>query len=168
MSNSKSRPKIKFAKTKVEWLWDIIGYSIYLGTILFLANNWNEIPEKVPAHFNALGEVDRWGTKMELLILPIVGSLITVLMQVIEKFPEMHNYPNRLNEINAKEFYLLSRKMINSLKNICLLIFSLLLFESITIALGRGEGFGALLLPTILLSVFIPIIIGIMKQQKIR
>jgi uncharacterized membrane protein len=168
MSNAKKRPKIKLVKTKVEWLWDFIGYSTYIGMIVFLVYKWNEIPAKVPAHFNGLGEVDRWGAKMELLILPIIGALIAVLMQVIEKFPEVHNYPDRLNEGNAKEFYLLSRKMINSIKNICLIIFSLILFESVTIALGSGEGFGALFLPILLLSVFIPIITGIVKQQRIR
>ncbi|MGR3762922.1 DUF1648 domain-containing protein [Rossellomorea sp. NS-SX7] len=168
MLSSRNRPKIELSKTKIEWIWDIIGYSIYLGSILFLIYKWNEIPDKVPAHFNALGEVDRWGSKMELLILPVIGAFVAVLMQVIEKFPETHNHPARLNEENAEQFYLLSRKMINSSKNICLLIFSLIVFESISLALGWGNGFGVWLLPVILLSVLIPIIVGIIRQRKIR
>jgi hypothetical protein len=121
-----------------------------------------------PGPFQCTGGSGPVGAKMELLILPLIGALIAVLMQVIEKFPEMHNYPDRLNEGNVKEFYLLSRKMINCIKNICLIIFSLILFKSVTIALGSGAGFGALFLPILLLSVFIPIITGIVKQQRIR
>ncbi|AZV40910.1 hypothetical protein BAOM_0199 [Peribacillus asahii] len=34
------------------------------------------LPEEVLAHYNALGEVDRWGSKWELLILPGVGAFI--------------------------------------------------------------------------------------------
>jgi uncharacterized membrane protein len=165
---SKKRPKIKLAKTKVEWLWDVIGYSINIGSMIFLVCNWSKLPEKVPAHYNALGEVDRWGSKMELLILPVIAAFLAVFMQVVEKFPETHNYPERLNEENAEEFYLLSRKMINGSKNIFLLIFSLVLFESVSIALGWWNGFGAWFMPVMLLSVFIPIIAGIMKQKKIR
>ncbi|WP_175987186.1 DUF1648 domain-containing protein [Bacillus sp. Marseille-Q1617] len=165
---SKKKPKIKLAKTKVEWVWDIIGYSIYIGSMIFLVYNWSKLPVQVPAHYNALGEVDRWGSKMELLILPVIGAFLAVFMQVVEEFPETHNYPERLNEENAEEFYLLSRKMINSSKNICLLIFSLVLFESVSIALGWWNGFGAWFLPIILLFVFIPIVTGIIKQQRIR
>jgi uncharacterized membrane protein len=162
------RPKIKLPKTKVEWLWDVIGYSIYIGSLIFLIYYWSVLPAEVPAHYNALGEVDRWGSKLELLILPIVGASLALFMQGVERFPEKHNYPDRLNEVNAEKFYLQSRKMINSSKNICLLIFSLVLYESVSIALGWWNGFGAWFLPVMLLAVFIPIIVGIVKQQKIQ
>lgn len=167
MSDLSKRPKIELLKTKSEWVWDIIGYSIYIGSLLLLIYNWNELPDKVPAHFNSAGEVDRWGSKFELLILPIIVAFMAVFMQVFEKFPETHNYPERLNEENAKEFYLLSRKMINQLKNICLILFSFILIESISIALGWGYEFGIWLLPLVIVTTAIPIIIGIIRQTKI-
>jgi len=168
MSNSWKRPKIKISKTKSEWIWDIIGYSFYFGSFIFLIYSWNRLPEEVPAHYNALGEVDRWGAKMELFILPIVGGVIALLLQLFEKFPESHNYPERLNEDNAKEFYLISRKLINQLKNICLIIFAFILLESVSIALGMGDGFGVWFLPIAIVSTLIPIVLGFMKQRKIR
>lgn len=168
MANSWKRPKIKIVKTKSEWIWDIIGYSFYLGSLILLIYNWDQLPDKVPAHYNALGEVDRWGSKMELIILPIVGAFIAFMMQLFEKFPETHNYPERLNQENAKEFYLMSRKLVNQLKNICLIIFALILIESISIALGMENGFGVWFLPIPILSALIPIVLGIIKQKKIK
>ncbi|UFU00084.1 DUF1648 domain-containing protein [Radiobacillus kanasensis] len=168
MSDSWKRPKIKMSKTKREWAWDIIGYTCYLGSVIFLIIIWNMLPEEVPAHYNASGEVDRWGSKTELLILPIVGAFISVFMHWIEKFPEVHNYPRRFNESNAEEFYLLSRKMINQIKNICLIIFSLILFESVSIALDWGSGFGKWFLPITILGTGVPIVLGIIKQKKIK
>ncbi|WP_059173954.1 DUF1648 domain-containing protein [Bacillus sp. FJAT-27445] len=168
MSNSWERPKIKILKMKSEWIWDIIGYSFYLGSLIYLIINWNGLPDKVPAHYNALGEVDRWGSKMELFILPIVGAFIVILMQFLEKYPESHNYPKRFSKENAKEFYLISRKLINKLKNICLILFALLLIESISIALGNGNGIGVWFLPIALVTTFIPIVVCIMKQKKIK
>jgi Protein of unknown function (DUF1648) len=52
-----------------------------------LSYKWNGLPDEVPAHYNALYEVDRWGSKMELFILPIVGAFIALLVQWFEKFP---------------------------------------------------------------------------------
>lgn len=118
---------IKIAKTKGEQVWNAFGYLFFLGSIILLIAVWGSLPEKVPAHYNALGEVDRWGSKWELFILPGIGLLILLFMQFLEKHPEIHNHPKRLNETNAEQFYLLSRKLINRLKNACLIIFSLII-----------------------------------------
>nr|MBU5233966.1 hypothetical protein [Vibrio cholerae] len=66
-----------------------------------------------------------------------------------------------------KQFYLNSRKMLNQLKNVCLLIFAFIQFETISIALDWSGGFGKLFLPILLIGTAIPIIIGIIRQRKI-
>lgn len=162
------RPKLKIPRSKSEWVWDMIGFSCYIGSIVLLIFVWNSLPAEVPAHYNALGEVDRWGSKWELIILPGIGAFIILLMQMFEKYPEIHNYPERLNESNAVQFYLLSRKLVNQLKNISLIIFAAIVFELVSIALGWGNGFVAWFLPVAIATVFIPIIIGLMKQRKIQ
>ncbi|CAG9610509.1 hypothetical protein NEOCIP111885_04284 [Pseudoneobacillus rhizosphaerae] len=167
-SNAWKRPDIKLSKTKSEWAWNIIGYSFYLGSVIFLITIWNRLPKDVPAHYNALGEVDRWGSKWELLILPFVGAFIIVLMEALEKYPAVHNYPQRFNESNAEKFYLLSRKLVNQLKNICLIIIAVILYESVSIALGWGHGFGKWILPITILGSGFPIVLEIINQKKIK
>ncbi len=168
MFQSEKRPKLHIAKTKSEWVWDIIGYACYISSILFLFYHWSDIPNSVPTHYNAFGEVDRWGAKAELFILPIIGAFLAVFMSLLEKYPEIHNYPKRFNKENARDFYLVSRKMLNQTKNFCLIIFALLLFESISIALGREMFVGKWLLPLILVGVSVLVVAGIIKQRKIR
>lgn len=166
--SSWGRPKIKIPKTGSEWIWDIIGLLFYAGSIVFLFFVWNRLPDEVPAHYNAVGEVDRWGSKWELLILPGIGAFILFFMQVLEKYPELHNYPKRFNEVNAKQFYLQSRKIINQIKNSCLIIFAIILFESVSIALGWGIGFGKWFLPVTIGGLLILLIAGIVNQRRIQ
>ncbi|MFD2630007.1 DUF1648 domain-containing protein [Oceanobacillus kapialis] len=168
MAEPGKRPKLKIPKTKTEWIADVIGYTAYVGSIVFFIYSWGMLPDEVPAHYNAMGEVDRWGSKFELLILPIVGALVGGMCQVFERFPESHNYPERLNEENAAAFYRNSRNMINQIKNVCFIIFAFILVESITIAQGWGQGMGAWVLPVLVGSSLIPIVIGALKQRKIR
>lgn len=37
------------------------------------------LPEQIPAHFNLAGEVDRWGSRLEIFILPILVAVIGLL-----------------------------------------------------------------------------------------
>ena len=168
MTKTWKRPEIKTPKAKSEWVWDIIGLIVYIASVFFLIYIWNKLPDQVPGHYNAQGEVDRMGSKFELLLLPGIGLFMLILMQFFERHPEMHNYPQRFNESNAQQFYLQSRKLVNQLKNICLIILSLLVFESVSIALDWWNGFGILLLPLILVGTFIPIVIGWIQQSRIN
>ncbi|WP_246943627.1 DUF1648 domain-containing protein [Bacillus pinisoli] len=168
MTNSWDRPKLTIPKTKGEWIWDVIGYFSFIGSIVLLVTVWHQLPEQVPAHYNGAGEVDRWGSKWELLILPGIGMFMLLLMQTLEAFPETHNYPSRFNPSNARQFYLQSRKVLNQVKNICLLLFSIILLESISGALGWGLGLSKFFLPLTILGTGIPIVIGILKFRKIK
>lgn len=168
MSNYSKGPKTNIPKTKEEWIWDSMGFLTFLGSIVFLLLLWNDIPDKVPGHYNAMGDVDRWGGKWEIFLLPAIGATILIGLGVLEKFPQVYNYPQRLNERNAHCFYLNSRKLLNRLKNICQIIFAFILYESVSVALGWGHGFGVWFLPIIIFGTCIPIVLALIKQSKIK
>ena len=48
-------------------------FAILAGMFLGLFVFWGRIPDQIPGHYNGAGEIDRWGSKFELLILPVVG-----------------------------------------------------------------------------------------------
>ncbi len=53
---------------------------------LYLAYIWGKLPEKVPLHWNINGEIDRYGSKTELLLIPVLLPLLTyVLFLIIPK-----------------------------------------------------------------------------------
>ncbi|WP_228236415.1 SdpI family protein [Allomuricauda sp. M10] len=49
---------------------------IVLLPFLYLAYVWNQLPEQVPLHYNLKGEVDRYGDKSELIMIPILLPLL--------------------------------------------------------------------------------------------
>ena len=162
------RPILKLPKTRIEKTFDGIGILLFVGAILYVVMNWGNIPDDVPAHFNEAGEVDRWGSKFEFIILPIIGLFLFVLMSLLEKAPHMHNYPSRINESNVEQFYLHSRKLLNVIKNICLMMFAYLIVQIGRVALGKIETLGIGFVPVILIILFGAIGIGLFKQSKIK
>ena len=59
---------------------------IVLLPFLYLAYVWNTLPDKVPLHWNIKGEIDRYGDKTELILIPLLlPLLIYVLFTIIPK-----------------------------------------------------------------------------------
>lgn len=162
------RPILKLQKTKGEWIWDIIGGTAFVLALIYLAFSYAELPNEVPGHYNAKGEVDRWGSKTELFILPLVGLFTWGFLHIIEKFPHVHNYPRRLNENNVEKFYLNSRKLINEVKNIGLLVFAILIYEDIQVTIGDIDSLGTWILPLIFAGFLLPIIIRMIISKQIK
>src|SRR5690625_1500709 len=160
------RKKIHIAKTVSEVIFDVKGYVFFIGSIILLVIIWGHLPTEVPAHYNAAGVVDRWGSKWELIILPSTSFFILIFLSIFEKFPEWHNYPKRINDTNAKAFYLTSRKLVNQLKNISVIVFSLFLYNSIALGMGWGTHFSGLILPLMFIMFIIPLIIYFLKVRR--
>ena len=59
-------------KHPLDKLMNRLSLVVLLGTAVFLVLYWRDIPQKVPMHFNAAGQIDRWGSKAELLILSLI------------------------------------------------------------------------------------------------
>ena len=53
----------------------------FLGTVVFLTVYWRHIPEEIPTHFNAAGQIDGWGGTSSILLLPIVGAVMLGVFQ---------------------------------------------------------------------------------------
>ena len=52
--------------------------------IIYLAIIWNGLPNELPMHWNIKGEVDRWGSKSELWIMPfLLPGLIYLIMLIV-------------------------------------------------------------------------------------
>ncbi|MFJ5767467.1 DUF1648 domain-containing protein [Lysinibacillus sp. NPDC093210] len=162
------RPVLKLPKTKYEKFLDIIGGGLFIVSIIFIISQWSTLPEEIPAHFNGAGEVDRWGSKIEVFILPGIGIVLWIFLGLIEKVPYMHNYPSRLNESNVEAFYLNSRKLCNEMKNFCLILFAVISCEIVLVALGKVNGLGWWFLPVVLIGIGIPIAKGLIAASKIK
>jgi len=105
------------------------------------------------------------GSKWELIMLPVIAAFLTIFMSFIEKHPEWHNYMN-LNEGNIEFQYKNSRMMLNVLKNMMILAFAYISWNSIQVGLGHAESLGIWFLPVFLALVFLPMIFFIVRSVR--
>ena len=86
--------------------------------------------EIIPLHINIHGEVDNYGSKWELFILPAIALLIYLLTWWLERNPQLYNFPNS-KQHSRKEQEKIGVELISWLKVITVLM--LILIETLLI-----------------------------------
>ncbi|MGL5616510.1 MAG: SdpI family protein [Sarcina sp.] len=81
----------------------LLLFFMFLPLIITLIS-LNYLPDLIPAHYGFNGEVTRWGSKYESLIIPILGAIICTISFIctksISKNPENKNNIKSLNACN--------------------------------------------------------------------
>jgi len=83
---------------------DLPLIAIILLPLIYAAYVWNKMPEKVPVHWNLSGEIDRYGDKMELLIiilLPLIIYLLFLIIPKIDPKKKLSKMGNKYQSIKA-------------------------------------------------------------------
>jgi uncharacterized membrane protein len=163
-----ARPKIEIALSPTDKLLEMSGL-IILG-ILWIMVIWNffNLPDTIPTHFNAKGEVDDFGGKISIIFLPIVATILYFGISFTSKYPQLFNFPVELTPENTERQYANALRMIRYLKMALIIIFAIITFQIIQFAEGNSKGLGTWFLPLSLSILFVPMIYFINKALKDR
>lgn len=111
-------------KTKFGRTMHILSVLCLTASTLFLAAGWNQIPEKVPGHYNFAGEADSMTGKGTLIFIPVMNWLMYLGISALEHFPQVWNTGVEITAQNRERVYRVLYHMIVSMKLSLVLIFS--------------------------------------------
>jgi hypothetical protein len=78
-----------------------------LAALVFIAFNAfygpHPLPSRIPTHFDALGQVNGWGSRNSLLFFPVFAAALYLLLTVVARFPELFNYPVAVTDLNRAQ-----------------------------------------------------------------
>jgi uncharacterized membrane protein len=151
------RPIVEIKPTKTDNFIEAIAYLALIVLWIMTIVSFNSLPDSIPIHYNGIGEVDNYGRKTSIFLLPIFGSFLFMLLTVLNKNPENFNYNIKITEDNAEKQYTNAIKMMRFLKLIVIIIFIMIDFQTIQTAKGKSDGIGIWFLPLVFGLIFIPI-----------
>lgn len=134
----------------------MIGLAVTVLPILF----WNDIPDKIPAHYGVTGKVDRIGNKEELILLFLILWLLIGIFSVVSyylKTSGLSKYASEQDEENLHIVY----PMMTWTSFVLVCIFAYIIITSIL-----ERNLGILFLPITLIAVFLPIAFYIEEEKK--
>jgi uncharacterized membrane protein len=120
---------------------------------------YKHLPEIVPTHFNLKGEVDGYGSKYTLLLLPALTSVLHLVFSVLLKYPEKFNYPVKITPANAQLQYLLATRLLRWLNVAILIVFNGILWLIYYSAVKAEAVHGLLIAVVLIVLTFVPLAI---------
>jgi uncharacterized membrane protein len=148
--------KQKYTSTQVAL--ELVAVLLILATAAFLLIRWPLIPEQIPGHYNAAGQIDRWGGKSEIIVLPAVAIILYGLLTAISFFPSLWNVPVAITGNNKRGVYSRMKTMLLILKAEMLAVFSFLAVNT-----SMAKPLPNWLLPLSLAVVFGSVICGVIN-----
>jgi uncharacterized membrane protein len=128
-----NRPKIKVERKLFDVIVDRKNWALLIAFWIYILFSFNSLPESIPTHYNFKGEIDTYGSKKMLWMLPIIATIITVGFHFLVKAPHIFNYIVSITEQNAKTQYQLANRMLRVLRLFITVIFFSLSFTTTTL-----------------------------------
>lgn len=165
MSTSE-RPVIKLIKRPQDLALEIAtlcGVLLLIGLpVLFYA----ELPETIPTHFNGKGIADGHGARSTLLMLPIMGTIMSLGLYALNRVPHIFNYPVEITEENAEKHYRNGTSLIRWLNLIIVFSFAYIEWRVIDSASHEQGTLGNYFLPVFLIAIFGVIAVFFWKSRN--
>ena len=102
--------------TRWQRIAGILAPAILLGSIVYILILWHSLPEQIPTHYNAAGEIDGYGGRGSLLLMPIIGLITDLVTALTARFPQSWNTGVRVTVLNRVRVYRLLRDLIAELR----------------------------------------------------
>jgi uncharacterized membrane protein len=160
------RPKIKLELSTIDKTLEILGWTSILAIWVLTITNYSSLPDTIPIHWNGAGKADGFGGKAYILPLPIISTILFVGMTILNKYPHVFNYPTNITEENALSQYTNATRLIRYLKFIVVVIFGLIILQTISYVNQQTSGLGVWFLPLTMGLFFITVIFFAIRSYK--
>jgi uncharacterized membrane protein len=78
-----TRPKIKIELTATDKAVELTGWLMLLAVWVLTITSYSNLPETIPTHFNGEGKADGFGSRINILALPLVATILFVGIQLL-------------------------------------------------------------------------------------
>ncbi len=108
--------------TRWQRVFGILSPALLLGTVVYILIRWPHLPEQIPLHYNIAGEIDGYGGRGMLLLMPVIGLVSDAVVALAGRFPKSWNTGTKITLFNRVRVYRLVRDLLAELR-LCMAIF---------------------------------------------
>ena len=154
---------MKLKNNKIDWIIEIMCLTLLIGLTAYLIFHWGSIPDKIPAHYDWEGNIDRWGNKLDLIFLPMMSWFLYLLITGLQQVPLVWNTGVKITEENEERVYRTLKYMLETLKLIVVADLTYITVHSL-----MGKSLSGWFTMIVLVAVFGDLIFWIVRLYQVK
>lgn len=154
---------MKLKNNKIDWIIEIMCLTLLIGLTAYLIFHWGSIPDKIPAHYDWEGNIDRWGNKSDLIFLPMMSWFLYLLITGLQQVPLVWNTGVKITEENEERVYRTLKYMLETLKLIVVADLTYITVHSL-----MGKSLSGWFTMIVLVAVFGDLIFWIVRLYQVK
>lgn len=151
-----SRPIIEVPKEPLDWFLEGLAWITVFAMFAYPLYHYGNLPDEIPIHFGPNGQVDAYGPKRSIWILPIISLITFLIFFILNLSPHIFNYPTKITEDNALVQYQAATRLMRLLNAIITVFMAYITYGIVQTALGKQNGLG-----TNAIWIFMAAVVGI-------
>ncbi|GAA5219590.1 DUF1648 domain-containing protein [Membranihabitans marinus] len=148
------QPILTISKTQVDKAINLVCFILLLILFGLPIFYYSILPDRIPIHFRAQGQVDRYDEKIWIFLAPSLGLITYLGLRILILFPHKFNYWVTITKDNAYYQYKNAIRMLRILNVIILTSLTYLNYMIIRVALGFREDIGFSFILTMIIISF--------------
>ncbi|RZS94838.1 DUF1648 domain-containing protein [Cecembia calidifontis] len=157
------RPIIKLERSALDKIMEGLGFLALVLLLVLPIYYYPELPDRIPRHYDASGQITAFGGKGMIWVMPILGLITYAGLFFLNKIPHLFNYPSTITPENAERQYRMATRLIRTLNVIIVVTFLYTTYATIQNAIGNQEGLGKEFMPVFLIALFGTIAVYLIK-----
>lgn len=154
----------KIETTSTDKTLEILGWTFLFAIWIWTIENYTNLPDTIPIHYDGTGQADGFGDKSKLLNLPFIATLLYIVITILNQFPHIFNYATPITSDNILKQYTNATRTLRVLKLIIVVIFGIITIQTIRRVNGEENGLGHWLLPLAIGLIFFPLLYFLIKS----
>lgn len=145
-----------------------MALAVLLSMFVMVGLRWSELPDRMPSHYNAAGEPDRWRSKDVVLVLPAVAANLYLLMTAVTRAAASGKL--RLNvppgmDAQSPEAQGDARQLLTAVKMLVMGTFAFITWSRVS---APEQGLGRAFLPVMLIVPMGVIAVYLLRMRRYR
>lgn len=162
----KNQPVLDLPRSTAEIWMDVASWVFVTVGLALAFGYYSDLPDRIPTHFNASGEADKFGSKNTIFLLPVISLILVAGLIFLMRFPHKFNYLNKITPENAAFEYQRMRIMLRVINALTSLMFLVITWDILRAASGTARGLSALFWIVFILLMVTPPLMLLAGQRK--
>jgi uncharacterized membrane protein len=162
------RPIVKLKPSALDKALDLTSLAIILFIWIYTGIQFAKLPQTIPTHFDFNGNIDDYGNKATLFLLPSIITLVYVGMSILNRYPHKFNYMQKITAENAEQQYSTATRLMRIIKLIISILALVIMLDIVRSSTAQKSTMQGWFIPVILASIFLPVLIAltVLKPKK--